>query len=84
VVLLTIGLALGRIGRSAKHADLPPEPFPPQAPRPVAPAGVPMYPAGAPVTPPAAPVVAPVTAVPPTAPVVAPMTGAPPAAPGPR
>jgi hypothetical protein len=26
LVLLTIGLALGRIGRSARHADLPPPP----------------------------------------------------------
>jgi hypothetical protein len=38
LTLTVIGLAVGRIGRSAKHAELPPEPSPAQRPLPVPPA----------------------------------------------
>jgi hypothetical protein len=69
LVLLIIGLALGRIGRSARHADLPPDSPPPQPapPRPVV--AAPVYPAppAVPVMPPGTPVAGPYVVPPGTA-----------------
>jgi hypothetical protein len=60
VILMFIGFALGRIGRSARQADLPPDPLRVVAPQPVAPAS----PAAVPVVPPAGASVVPAQAVP--------------------
>ncbi len=58
VTLMVIGFTLGRIGRSARHADLPPDPVKVVAPPPASP------PATVPAVPSAVPPVAPVQTVP--------------------
>jgi hypothetical protein len=66
LVLMIIGFAVGRIGRAARHAELPPPDGAARQPAPVPPAAAPqpMYPAA--VVPPAPPGAIPVAAAPAT------------------